>query len=225
MNSTQKFYDSAFCTIIGAQQLNPFYYFKSLKLINSRKTQYPSFDKFNIKKVSNLPYKDHFVIESNKKYKEKISLLRQKPVIPKINSVFLELDNRIKNNKFKIKNNEKRALTLENTKYNIRVRNQKPKILKAEYLKKMFIQNHDKYLELLLRPMKIRANKMKKNQKSYNFRTRLPNISQTSTDGFYSKGRYKTDISSTNEQSNENSLELKEHKRHEIIHGRPNHNY
>ena len=61
--------------------------------------------------------------------------------------------------------------------------------------------------------------------KILNFRTRLPNISQTSTDGFYSKGRYKTDISSTNEQSNENSLELKEHKRHEIIHGRPNHNY
>ena len=102
---------------------------------------------------------------------------------------------------------------------------EKARVLNAKYLNKLYKENHDKYLELLLRPMKIRANKMKKNQKSYNFRTRLPNISQTSTDGFYSKGRYKTDISSTNEQSNENSLELKEHKRHEIIHGRPNHNY
>ena len=42
----------------------------------------------------------------------------------------------------------------------------KARVLNEKYLNKLYTENHDKYLELLLRPMKIRVNKMKKNQKS-----------------------------------------------------------
>jgi hypothetical protein len=185
MNATQKLYDSGFNTITGIKQLNPLLYFRSLQLIDGRKTQYPSFDKFNIKKITKLPYKDYFVIESNKKYKNKIMDWRHKPVVPKINSIYLELDKRIKINKEKIKEKKIRALTLENKKYNIRVKNQKPKLLKAEILSKLFIENHDKYLELLLRNSRFR----KKGNSSNIIKSRyikLPNISGYK-DGMFSK--------------------------------------
>lgn len=223
MNITQRLYDTQMKMITN--DINPSFFYQSIGLINSRKTMYPLYKTFYLKKKPRIPYQTNYVIENNKRFSSKMDDIMNKKVTPKINNIFLELEERIKNNKKKNRENKIRALTLENEKYTNRVMEQKARVLNAKYLNKLYTENHDKYLELLLRPMKIRANKMKKNQKSYNFRTRLPNISQTSTDGFYSKGRYKTDISSTNEQSNENSLELKEHKRHEIIHGRPNHNY
>lgn len=223
MNITQRLYDTQMKMITN--DINPLFFYQSIGLINSRKTMYPLYKTFYLKKKPRIPYQTNYVIENNKRFSSKMDDIMNKKVTPKINNIFLELEERIKNNKKKNRENKIRALTIENEKYTNRVMEQKARVLNAKYLNKLYTENHDKYLELLLRPMKIRANKMKKNQKSYNFRTRLPNISQTSTDGFYSKGRYKTDISSTNEQSNENSLELKEHKRHEIIHGRPNHNY
>ena len=217
MNATQKLYDSGFNTITGIKQLNPLLYFRSLQLIDGRKTQYPSFDKFNIKKITKLPYKDYFVIESNKKYKNKITDWRQKPVIPKINSVYLELDKRIKINKEKIKEKKIRALTLENKKYNIRVKNQKPKLLKAEILSKLFIENHDKYLELLLRNSRFR----KKGNSSNIIKSRyikLPNISGYK-DGMFSKMHSKTEFNlDENENSKDNSVEQKDHKHKEISH-------
>jgi len=44
------------------------------------------------------------------------------------------------------------------------------RVLNEKYLNKLYTENHDKYLELLLRPMKIRVNKMKKNQKIKNLK-------------------------------------------------------
>ena len=220
MNNTQRLYGLAFNTIIGVQQLNPFSYFKSLNLINQRKTQYPSFDRFIIKKVSKVPYQDFFVIQSNKKYKDKILDMRQKPVKPKINSVYLELDQRIKNNKEKIKLNKERALTLENKSYNIRVKNQKPKLLKADYLQKLYVENHDKYLELLLRNSRFR----KKVGNSNNFKSsiiKLPNISGYKNGMFskiQSKTEYNLDDDNNNNQSSDNSVEQKDHKHNEISH-------
>ena len=65
--------------------------------------------------------------------------------------------------------------------------------------------------------------------RTINFKTRLPKISSTVTEGFYSKARFKTDssnlLSSTNEQSKDNSLELTEQRRDEMIHNRPGHVY
>ena len=224
MNSTQKFYASSFNTINGAKQLNPLEYFKSLQLISTRKTQYPTFDKFIIKKVDHLPYKDHFVIESNKKYKAKIMDMRNKPVIPKINKVFLELDQRIKINKEKIKENKIRALTLENSKYNKRVREQKPKLIKTEYLNKLFFENHDKYLEILLRNSRFRQKAGKSNDSKISY-IKLPSISgyNNSNGIFSSKTEYNLD--EDNERSNDNSVEQRDHKHIEISHQKRGNNY
>ena len=223
MNSTSKFYASTFNTINGAKQLNPFEYFKSLQLISTRKTQYPTFDKFIIKKEIHLPYKDHFVIESNKKYKEKIMDLRKKPVIPKINKVFLELDQRIKINKDKIKEDKVRALTLENSKYKIRVKNQKPKLLKADCLKKLFFENHDKYLEILLRNSRFRKKVGKSNDSKYSY-IKLPSISGYNNNGILSsKTEYNLDDDL--ERSNDNSVEQRDHKHIEISHQKRGYNY
>ena len=218
MNSVQRLYDSAFNTITGAQQLNPFKYYSVLNLINQRRTQYPSFDKINIKKVNKIPYQDYFVIESNKKYKKKIKDLQAKPVIPKINSLYLELDQRIKNNKSKILINKNRALTLENNKYNKRVRNQKPKLLKTEFLQKLFIENHDKYLEILLRNTRFK----KKVGNSQDMKS-TPYISLPSISGYkgglFRKRYYKTEYNlDENGDSNNNSVEQKDHKHIEISH-------
>ena len=75
MNSSQRLYDLAFITINNSTtKLNPFDYYKNIKTIYSRRTQFPSFDKFSFKKINQIPipYKDHFVKESNKKYLSKI---------------------------------------------------------------------------------------------------------------------------------------------------------
>ena len=144
----------------------------------------------------------------------------------KINKAFLELEERIKNNKKKNRENKERALTLENMKYTNRVMTQKARVLNAKYLKKLYSENHDKYLELLSRPMRLKNSK--KMSKTISYRTRLPYISSTATEGFYSKTRFKTDnnlLCSTNEQSKENSLELTEQRRDEMIHNRPGHIY
>ena len=224
INSTQLLYDLGFSTITGARQLNPFTYFKSLENISQRKSQYPSFDKFIIKKENKIPYKDFFVVQSNMQYKTKISNWRKKPVIPKINTIYLELDKRIKNNKEKIKQNEKRALTLENNKYNIRVRSQKPKLLKANYLQKLYTENHDKYLELLLRNTRFRKNVPSVNNIK-NSLIRLPNISGYK-DGMFTKLRSRTEYNLDNENNDnsDNSVEQKDHKHKEISHHKQGYN-
>ena len=219
MNNSQRLYDLGYSTVIGYKQLNPFCYFKSLQLIKERKTQYPSFDKFNLKKSNQLPYQNIFVIESNKKFKNKLIDIKSKPVVPKINSVYLKLEEIIKHNKGKIKEKNKRALTLENAKYHKRVKNQKPKIIKANVLNKLFIENHDKYLELLLRNSRFRKMGGKSDLKTSFIK--LPNISGY-RDGMFSKlhsqTEYNLDDENETSHNNSSSLEQKDHKHNEISH-------
>ena len=69
MNNSQRLYDLGYSTVIGYKQLNPFCYFKSLQLIKERKTQYPSFDKFNLKKVINFLIKTFSLLNPTKNLK------------------------------------------------------------------------------------------------------------------------------------------------------------
>ena len=223
MNINQRLYDTRLKMITSDNNINPSYFFQSIDLIRSRKTMYPLYQTFYLRKKTEIPYKSNYVIENNKRFNNKMNDIMNKKVCPKINNIFIELENRIKNNKKKNRDNNFRALTLENEKYTNRVMTQKARILNAKMLKKIYGENHDKYLQLLLRPMKLKLNKKNKKERTYNFRTRLPNISTTHTEGFYSKAKYKTEnnLSSTNEQSNENSLEISEHRRNEMIHNKP----
>ena len=222
MNINQRLYDTRLKLKVNAHNLHPLLFFKSIDLIRSRKTKYPMYQTFYMKTNLHIPYKSNFVIENNKRFSERMGNIMDKKVVPKINNVFLELEERIKHNKKRNWENKTRALTLENEKYTNRVMTQKAHVLNAKYLNKLYTEKHDKYLELLLRPNKIKIHKKTKNEKYFNFRPRLPNISSTSTAGFYSRRRSNTEnnMETTNDQSNENSLDLAEHKRHEMIHNK-----
>ena len=224
MNSTQKFYDLGFLTVNNSiQKINPFDYLKNLRLIQERKTQFPTFDKFITKKMPEIPYKNHFVMESNKKYNHKIKEMKDKPVAPKINTVFIELDQRIRNNKEINKIIKSRALTLDNRNYKKRIKNQQPKLLKAQYLSKLFINNHDKYLEILLRNSKFRKKIDKSSIENKMSTIKLPNISSY-REGVFNKFHSRTEFSlDAEENSKDNSTEQKEHKYIEIIHQRQGH--
>ena len=221
MNSIQRQYDLGLLTINFSQRLNPFDYFKSLELIKSRKTEYPSIQKFNIKKIQDIPYKNYYVIESNKKYNLKIKKMDSKPVIPKMNSLFKELNQRIKESRERNKEIKEKALTLDNKKYNKRIKEQKPKLLKANYLEKIFRENHDKYIESLLRNSRFRKNADKSNEKQFKFK--LPDISKyknISAAKLHSKTEYNLDA---DEPSKDNSIEQKDHKHTEISHNKQGH--
>ena len=218
MNSNQKLYDLAFITINNSTtKLNPFDYYKNIKTIYSRRTQFPSFDKFSFKRINPkpIPYKDHFVIESNKKYSSKIKSLIKKPVIPKINSEFESLEQRLKNNNERNKFVKARALKLENKKFKMRIEDQKPKILKASELSKLFIENHSKYSEIKLRNSRFNKKPVKKSEpKQY---LNLPSISGSEFN--YKSIRIKSEYNLDSiDSSKDNSLEQKDHKHHEFSH-------
>ena len=222
MKSSQKLYDLAFITINNSLvKTNPLDYFKNIKMIYSRKTQYPSFEKFVMNRIEQIPYKNHYVIESNKKYNFKIKEIRSKPVIPKINSDFLVLDERIRNNKERNKFVKARAITLENNKYKQRIKEQKPKVIKADFLEKLFTDSHDKYLELLLRNSKFRKKDFKSNISK--FSPRLPTIFDNKSK-FMKKYRSRTEWNLiSNDTSKDNSLVQNDHKHNEISHEKQGH--
>jgi len=222
MKSNQKLYDLAFLTINNSLiRTNPLDFYKSLNMIKARKTQYPSFEKFTINRIEQIPYKDHFVIESNKKYNFKIREMRMKPVIPKINSDFIDIDKRIKINKEKNKFVKARAITLENNKYKKRIKEQKPKVIRAEFLQKLFTDNHDKYLEILLRNSRFRKKEFKSNEQKLS--PRLPNIFDNKSK-FMKKYRSRTEWNlNSNDTSNDNSLVQNDHKHMEISHEQQGH--
>ena len=221
MNGTQRLYDTRLKMITNENYLQPRFFFRSLDLIRARKTMYPKYEKFYLKTKPQIPYKTNYVIENNKKFNEKVDIIMKKKIVPKINNIFIELEQRLMNNKKKNRDNKARALTLENEKYSNRVMTQRPIIKNAKYLNQLYSQNHDKYLEILLRPSKLR-NKMKiKNEKSWNIRTNLP-FKTNYRKWYESKLRVKTE---NNDSSKENHVELNEHKRNEIVHNRPGYLY
>ena len=170
MNKLQKKYDSDLLTINCIKRLNPINYFKTLKSINNRKTQFPSFFKYNFQKLSQVPFKNYYVKESNKRFNIKIKHIELKPVKPKLNLDFKELNERIKNNMRKTDEIRTQSLKIENKKYKNRIRDQKPKLIRSRYLIKTFNENYYKYKDLLLRNSRFN----KKNDKLYSFN--LPNI-------------------------------------------------
>jgi hypothetical protein len=226
MKSNQKFYDLAFLTINNSLiRTNPLDYYKNIQIIRARKTQYPSFEKFNINRIEQIPFKNHYVIESNKKYKFKIKEIRMKPVIPMLNSDFIDLDKRIKINKERNKFVKARATTLENNKYKKRIKEQKPKVIKADLLQKLFTENHDKYLEILLRNSRFRKRELKLNEQILS--PRLPHIFDNKCK-FMKKYRSKTEWNlnakdNSNDNSKDNSLVQNDHKHMDITHEQQGH--
>ena len=215
MNITQRRYELAFNMLGNSQKLNTTNYFRTIESIRSRKNQFPASPKKYIIKSSNRePYKDHFVIKANKSLRIKIETLQSKPVIPKINTEYIKIQQRIKNNKEKVREIYKTNLFLQNEQFVNRVFSQKPRIINTKLLEKLYKEKHEKYIKIL---------KIPKRKDSYNSNLKpvmLPRISK-------SNNHYRTEVNldSDNEECKDsnninNSLELKDHEHKDISHQR-----
>ena len=205
MNFSQKQYELNL-RLLNTDLSDSTNYFNSLNLAKLRKNPYTSPKKYVIKHVNTEPYKDFYVIKENKKIKIRLDNISNKPVEPILNNEYIEIEQRIKNNKEKNRELYKRGLSKENEKYSSRIFTQKPRIINTELLEKLYIETHEKYIEQL---------KSKKLNKNNNKATKLygkiilPKIS-----GY-----------NVNMVSNENnkSKELKNHGSEEIAHQKPGH--
>ena len=113
-------------------------YLKYVDHIRKRRNQYSiSPKKKHIRKLLYEPFKDPNVIKENRKYKLKIYNILDEPALPKLNNIYLEIREKLKINKEKLREIAERALSFENTKYMDRVFNQKSLIEEQYKCKKI----------------------------------------------------------------------------------------
>ena len=203
MNFSQKQYELNL-RLFSSDLSDPSNYFNSLNLAKLRKNPYASPKKYVIKHVNTEPYKDFYVIKENKKIKIRLDNISNKPAEPILNNEYIEIEQRIKNNKERNRELYKRCLSKENEKYSSRVFTQKPRIINTELLEKLYIETHEKYIEQL-KPKKVNKNN-NKTTRLYG-KIILPKIS-----GY-----------NINMDENNKSKELKNHGREEITHQKPGH--
>lgn len=210
MNFSQKQYELSL-RLFTTELNDSVNYFNSLNLAKARKNPFSSPKKYVIKHVSTEPYKDFYVINENKKIKIRLDSISNKPVEPIINNEYIELEQRIKNNKERNREIYKRGLSKENEKYSSRVFSQKPKVISTELLEKLYIETHDKYIEQLKGKNTSKNKGKEQTVKSYG-KIILPKISA-----------YKNWSTEINENSKSKGKEMKTHGHQEITHQKPGH--
>ena len=208
MNFSQKQYELSL-RLFSTDLSDPTNYFNSLNLAKARKNPFSSPKKYVIKHVSTEPYKDFYVINENKKIKIRLDSISNKPVEPILNNEYIELEQRMKNNKEKNREIFQRGLSKENEKYSSRIFSQKPKVISTELLEKLYIETHDKYIEQLKSKNTTRNKGKDKAAKIYG-KIILPKISA-----------YKNWNTEISENSKSKEKEMKTHGHQEITHQRP----
>ena len=220
MNFSQKQYELGFRLLNSTnfQRFNTTNYFKSLETAKNRPNPYPSPKKFVIKKSLQEPYKDIFVIKSNMNFRLRLNSIETKPVIPKINVDYIELGQRMRNNKERTRELYNRAISLENERFTNRVFTQKPRVTNTKILEKLYLENHSRILEQLKSPSITRYkndfNKMP---------VRLPILSTYKNGKNKIHSRTEANLDSDNDEMNDNSVELKDHVHKEISHQKRGH--
>ena len=221
MNLAQKQYELGFNLLMNSQRFNTTNYFRSIDTIKSRQNQYLSPRRFIIKKNLQEPFKDFFVMKSNEKFRIKIDAIQNKPVIPKLNTEYIELEQRIHNNKEKTRQLYLRAISLENEKFAKRIFAQRPRVLDTKLLEKLYKENHEKYIDILKSGNKRRLNF---NGNDNTIPVRLPKIISKIDSKYKIHSKTEANLDSDNEQNdNNNSLELKDHEHKEISHQKQGH--
>lgn len=213
MNAFQRQYESGFRLATNIERFSSTNYFKSLDNIRKRHIQIPTPKKYIIKKFINEPYKDFFVLRDNKRLRLKLDSINEKPPAPKLNYEYIKLGEIMKNNKDRNRELYQKAISLENSKYTARIREQKPIILTAKELGKMFSE-HERYLEMLKSPCIMRKSK----DSPVKTPVYLPKINKRIN--AHSKTEFNLD--SDNEKS-DNSLEMNDHNAKEISHQKRGH--
>ena len=210
MNFSQKQYELSL-KMFNTDLADPRNYFNSLNLAKLRKNPFCSPKKYVIKHVSTEPYKDYYVINENKKIKVRLDSIGSKQVEPILNNEYIELEQRIKNNKERNRELFQRGLNRDNEKYSSRIFSQKPRVISTEILEKLYIETHDKYIEQL-KGKNTSRNKGKEQPVRIYGKIILPKISA-----------YKNWNTELNENSKSKEKEMQTHGHKEITHQKPGH--
>ena len=129
--------------------------------------------------------------------------------MPKLNDEYIELEQRIKNNKERSRQIYNRALSLENEKFAYRVFTQKPRVIHAKFLEKLFKENQQ---------VKSPKRNSIDNTVYKKLKIKLPKISG------YKDWKYSIQSrTEANLDENDDSLELKDHGHKDIKHQRQGH--
>ena len=164
------------------------------------------------------PYKDPNVIEANRRHKLNLYNKYKEPALPKLNNMYLEVREILKNNKDRYREIAERALSFENTKFQDRVFNQKPRII-------------DNYCYRKIPNLKISSknrdseSEYRKSLRKYSH-LRLPTINQHKEEKY--EKLFQTEVNTTrdineNEQSGDNTINMKDHKYKDISHLKQGH--
>ena len=214
MNSFQRQYESGFRLATNIQRFSSTNYFKSLDSIRKRPIQINTPKKYIIKKFSNEPFKDFFVLRDNKRIKLRLDSINKKPPAPKFNYEYIKLGEIMRNNKERNREMYQKTISLENSKYISRIKEQKPILLTAKALDKMFTE-HERYVEILKSPCIMRSSK----DSPVKSPVYLPKIGKRIN--AHSKTEFNLD--SDNEKSHDNSLEMNQQDTKEISHQKRGH--
>lgn len=210
MSTTQKNFDSSLRFLASTQRFNPNNYFNTLEKIRNRQSQFQTQKQNTIKKSSQEPYKDIFVIDSNRRFKIKLSNISNRPVVPKMNEEYLKFADFLKTSKDKQREMHDRVLSIENEKLSKRFYTKKPGEFNVKILEKINSETHDKYLQILRNHSLLK-------QKWLNSPLILPKISSQKKG--MSNFRSKTEINLGPESSSlNNSSDFKDHGYNEISH-------
>ena len=175
MNFSQKQYELSL-RLLSTDLNDSNNYFNSLNLAKARKNPFTSPKKYVIKHINTEPYKDFFVINENKKIKIRLDTINSRPVEPILNNEYIELEQRMKNNKERNREIYNLGLSRENEKYSSRIFSQKPKVISTEMLEKLYAETHEKYIEQL-KSKNTTRNKGKDQAVKIYGRIKLPKIS------------------------------------------------
>ena len=222
MNAVQKNYEYKSRLLTNIKQLDSYEYFKYIEQIRKRPNHYSiSTERNVIRKVIYEPYKDPDVIEANRRHKLNIYNIFKEPALPKLNSMYLELREKLKNNKDKCREIAEKDLSYENMKFQDRIFNQKPRIEEDCLFRKIpkikIVNKKDSDSES--------RKTLRKSEK-----LRLPSINRHK-EGKYEK-LFQTEInpirdeydnSNNNEQYVENADNMNDHKYNEISHQKQGH--
>lgn len=232
MNALQKLYEIKSRMINKNQNnsktIDASEYFKFLEEIRTRPNRYiiPQ-EKINIKANNYEPFKDPSVIKSNKRFKLKLNSIYEEPPLPKINIEYLEVREKNRRSKEKYREMAERALSEENSKYQDKVFNQKPRVEEIESCRLYTINNR--------RNKEIKTSRTKDYESDYrkyygNYHNLvLPNINRhkdmkTENEKIFTT-EVNTDNNSLNDQYMENSEKMKDHKHDEYSHRKPGQSY
>ena len=229
MNDHQKLYELKSHIFNYTQKSDISNYFKLLHQISTRKNQYsiPT-EKIILKRVIYEPFKDPYVIESNKKHKLKIYSIIDEPTLPKINNMFFKVREKLRDNKERYRKIAERALSVENTKYQDKVLNQKPRVENSRH------KNHNKKFTFSRYSRIIKdSNRTKEFELDYKklYSKKSEEIQDVQLPDINKRGnaeklfQTEIDINNNNEDEDEeqNGEKLKDHKHKEISHLKQGH--